>query len=76
MKILVAGGTGLIGSRLVNSLLLQNHSVIILSRNPLKHKKKFDSQVSFVDWKSTDVELLKNIDAVIKLSGEKLYQNF
>ena len=39
MKILVAGGTGLIGSRLVNSLLLQNHSVIILSRNPLKHKK-------------------------------------
>ena len=74
MKILVAGGTGLIGSRLVNSLLLQNHSVIILSRNPLKHKKKFDSQVSFVDWKSTDVELLKNIDAVIKLSGESVAQ--
>lgn len=74
MKILVAGGTGLIGSRLVNSLLLQNHSVIILSRNPLKHKKKFDSRVSFVDWQSTDVELLKNIDAVIKLSGESVAQ--
>lgn len=74
MKILVAGGTGLIGSRLVNSLLLQNHSVIILSRNPLKHKKKFDSQVSFVDWQSTDAELLKNIDAVIKLSGESVAQ--
>ena len=74
MKILVAGGTGLIGSRLVNSLLLQNHSVIILSRNPLKHKKKFDSRVSFVDWQSTDIELLKNIDAVIKLSGESVAQ--
>jgi len=74
MKILIAGGTGLIGSRLVNSLILQNHNVIILSRNPLKHKKKFDSQVSFVDWQSRDIESLKNIDAVIKLSGESVAQ--
>ena len=74
MKILVAGGTGLIGSRLVNSLTLQNHNVIILSRNPLKHKNKFDSRVNLVDWESTDIELLKDIDAVIKLSGESVAQ--
>lgn len=74
MKILIAGGTGLIGSRLINSLRLQSHNVIILSRNPSKHKKKFDSQVSFVDWQSTDVELLKDVDAVIKLSGESVVQ--
>ena len=74
MKILIAGGTGLIGSRLVNSLTLQDHNVIILSRNPLKHKNKFDSRVNFVDWQSTDIELLRNIDAVIKLSGESVAQ--
>ena len=74
MKILIAGGTGLIGSRLVNSLILQNHNVIILSRNPSKHKKKFDRQVNFIDWQSTDIELLKDIDAVIKLSGESVAQ--
>ena len=74
MKILIAGGTGLIGSRLVNSLILQNHNVVILSRNPLKHKNKFDSGVSFVDWQSNDIELLRNIDAVIKLSGESVAQ--
>ena len=74
MKILVAGGTGLIGSRLVNSLTLQNHNVIILSRDPLKHKNKFDSRVNLVDWESTDIELLKDIDAVIKLSGESVAQ--
>jgi uncharacterized protein (TIGR01777 family) len=74
MKILIAGGTGLIGSRLVNSLTLQSHNVIILSRNPSKHKNKFDSQVSFVDWQSTDIELLKDVDAVIKLSGESVSQ--
>ena len=74
MKILIAGGTGLIGSRLVNSLTLQNHNVVILSRNPLKHKNKFDSGVSFVDWQSNDIELLRNIDAVIKLSGESVAQ--
>lgn len=74
MKILIAGGTGLIGSRLVNYLILQNHNVVILSRNPLKHKNKFDSGVSFVDWQSNDIELLRNIDAVIKLSGESVAQ--
>ena len=74
MKILIAGGTGLIGARLVNSLILQNHTIVVLSRNPSKHIKKFDSQVSLVDWESNDIELLKNIDAVVKLSGESVAQ--
>ena len=74
MNILIAGGTGLIGSRLVDSLIAQNHNVVILSRNPLKHKNKFQSKVNFIDWNATDIELLKNIDAVIKLSGESVAQ--
>ena len=58
MKILIAGGTGLIGSRLVNSLTLQNHNVVILSRNPLKHKNKFDSvsAVIFAFIKATNIK--------------------
>ena len=30
--------------------------------------------MNFIDWNATDIELLKNIDAVIKLSGESVAQ--
>tara|TARA_Y100000389_G_scaffold41271_2_gene35951 strand:+ start:265 stop:1161 length:897 start_codon:yes stop_codon:yes gene_type:complete len=74
MKILIAGGTGLIGTRLVNSLRLQNHEVVILSRNPENFRNKFSNNVHLVSWESNDKVLLENIDAVIKLSGESVAQ--
>ena len=74
MKILIVGGTGLVGSRLVNSLISQNHHVIILSRNPSKYQNKFDQKVDFVDWNANEVKLLQNTDVVIKLSGENVAQ--
>jgi len=74
MKILIVGGTGLVGSRLVNSLISQNHHVIILSRNPSKYQNKFDQKVNFVDWDANEIGLLQNTDVVIKLSGENVAQ--
>ena len=35
-KILITGGTGLVGKRLSQMLIGQNHDVLILSRNPKK----------------------------------------
>lgn len=74
MKILIVGGTGLVGSRLANSLISQNHHVIILSRNPSKYQNKFDQKVNFVDWDANEIGLLQNTDVVIKLSGENVAQ--
>ena len=74
MNIIIVWVTWLIVARLVNSLILQNHTIVVLSRNPSKHIKKFDSQVSLVDWECNDIELLKNIDGVVKLSGESVAQ--
>ena len=36
MKILIAGGSGLIGRALTAELLRDNHKVVILSRNPAR----------------------------------------
>jgi len=41
MKILIAGGTGFVGSRLVSVLENNGHDIFVLSRNP---KKIFRSQ--------------------------------
>ena len=34
MRIIIAGGSGLIGNALTHDLLIDKHEVIILSRNP------------------------------------------
>jgi NAD dependent epimerase/dehydratase family enzyme len=39
-KVLITGGTGLIGVRLKKILIEKNHTVVILSRNP-KNKDEF-----------------------------------
>ncbi len=36
MRIIITGGTGLIGKALANALLADGHQVIVLSRNPDK----------------------------------------
>ncbi|MBN1668474.1 MAG: NAD-dependent epimerase/dehydratase family protein, partial [Anaerolineales bacterium] len=36
MRVIITGGTGLLGKNLVAALLKQGHEVIVLSRNPQK----------------------------------------
>ena len=74
MNILIVGGTGTIGTKLVESLLEKDHHIVLLSRNPKKYYKKFDDNVSLVDWNTNNLDLLKNINIVIKLSGESVMQ--
>jgi NAD dependent epimerase/dehydratase family enzyme len=40
MKVLITGGTGLIGSALARSLVQDGHEVVVLTRNPNKDKQK------------------------------------
>lgn len=64
-KILITGGTGLVGKRLTQMLIDKNHEVVILSRNP-KEKNEFKWNISsnYIDEKA-----LKNIDYIIHLAG-------
>jgi uncharacterized protein (TIGR01777 family) len=64
-KILITGGTGLVGKRLTEMLVDKNHEVVILSRNPSrKNEFKWDLSTNYLDEKA-----LKNTDYIIHLAG-------
>ena len=64
-KILITGGTGLVGRRLTALLTEKNHEVRILSRNPKNENEfKWDFSKGFVDDKA-----IENIDYIIHLAG-------
>ena len=64
-KILITGGTGLVGKRLTDMLIDKNHEVVILSRNPKnKNEFKWDVSSNYVDEKA-----LINTDYIIHLAG-------
>ncbi|ETS33587.1 TIGR01777 family protein [Photorhabdus temperata] len=71
MRILITGGTGLIGSRLVFQLLSLSHSITILSRSPQKVYSLFSKQAEC--WTTLkDKTDLNDFDAVINLAGEPI----
>jgi uncharacterized protein (TIGR01777 family) len=64
-KILITGGTGIVGTRLTALLTERNHEVRILSRNPKAvNEFKWDVPKNFIDEKA-----LENIDFIIHLAG-------
>lgn len=68
MKILISGGTGLIGSRLVE-LLDIDHQINILTRSP----RPSQGNVHYYKWdpkaNTMDEEALGGVDAIINLAG-------
>lgn len=64
-KILITGGTGLVGQRLTHLLLAKKHDVVILSRNPKKTNEfKWDLSKDYIDD-----EAFENVDFIIHLAG-------
>lgn len=71
MKLFITGGTGLVGSHLIELLLKEDHSVTVLSRNIDKAKAILGNQPGFCD--SLDkLHSLDGYDAVINLAGEPI----
>jgi uncharacterized protein (TIGR01777 family) len=69
MRYLIAGGTGLIGSALAESLLADGHKVSIISRNP----SIVNPELRAVSWdESALLEELVTADAVVNLAGASL----
>lgn len=70
MKILITGGSGMIGTALTTTLLTQRHEVIHIGRHPSNNKRvaffKADLRKSFPE------EALKGVDAVIHLAGKNV----
>lgn len=71
MKVLIAGGTGFIGSSLSRSLLADEHQVSILTRNARRLRVPHGAQA--VQWDGCTCEswlhIFNQADAVINLAG-------
>ena len=73
MKIAITGGTGFVGRALTEELLSHEHEILILTRNPDKHKAR--TGVKYVKWLSDGArpeETLEGIHAFINLAGESI----
>jgi uncharacterized protein (TIGR01777 family) len=78
-RILVTGGTGLIGSTLCNALIDRGDSVVGLSRDPERAAKSLP-RVEWHGWEAVRErpprEAFDGVDAVINLAGEPINQRW
>ena len=71
MNVLVAGGTGFIGSRLLESLRVDGHAVVLLTRSAAKAERRQTDGVRALEWGGPEwMKTLEKTDAVINLAGE------
>lgn len=76
MKVIITGGTGLIGASLAKSLLANGHEVILLTRSPAAQASKAPAGAQLVQWDGVTTQgwghLVDGSDAVINLAGESM----
>jgi uncharacterized protein (TIGR01777 family) len=68
-RVLIAGGTGLVGSYLSNKLYDKGYQVVLLSRKP-KIKSLYKEYYWNVDNQNIDTQALENVDFIVHLAGE------
>jgi len=75
-SIAVAGGTGFIGSALVDALAARGDRVILLARNAKAAKERWGAKASVAAWDGRTTgewaKLLDGVDAVVNLAGENV----
>ena len=73
MRVIITGGTGLIGRALSKSLSTDGHEVVILTRNP-RQDVKLPTGVQQVKWDATTAngwgDLVNGAGAIVNLAGE------
>jgi uncharacterized protein len=76
VRIVISGGTGLIGRALVEVLTAAGWEVVILTRQPASHRADLPGKVRLAEWDGRTVagwlQWLEGAEAVINLAGENL----
>lgn len=72
-KILITGGTGFIGQELRTLLLQEAHYIIVVTRDPKKYADESAKNQRFISWDDDLVEIMNEVDAVIHLAGEGVF---
>jgi len=76
MRVIITGGSGLIGCALLKELVKDGHEVIALSRSPEKIQARLPAGVRAVGWDARSSagwgDLMDGASAVVNLAGENL----
>jgi uncharacterized protein (TIGR01777 family) len=76
MRVIITGGTGLIGRLLAASLVKDGHEPIVLSRDPQRHQGQMPDGVRLVAWDAQSPQgwgdLADGADTIVNLVGENL----
>lgn len=71
MKVLIAGGTGFIGTALCRHLAARGHEVLVLTRAPERRPRR--EGIRYVAWETEEWgRALSGTDAVVNLAGESI----
>jgi len=77
MRVLITGGTGLVGARLIQRLEKRQDKVDLLTRRPAAARERFGPTVNVVEGDPTKpgpwMEAAAECDAVVNLAGENLF---
>lgn len=74
MKILITGGTGLIGQALIEELLQFEHQIVLFTRDKSIAKHRFSTPTPHLESIVDNVDDIdfNNLDAIINLAGEPI----
>jgi hypothetical protein len=76
MRVIITGGSGLIGRRLSAKLIDEGHEVIVLTRNPEKARSKLAAKVRTAQWDAATPEgwgeLINGDTAIVNLAGHPI----
>ncbi|KTD11870.1 nucleoside-diphosphate sugar epimerase [Legionella gratiana] len=72
MRIIVGGGTGLVGQTLIPELIQSRHEIHVLGRNEEKVKQVFSNTVQTTTWNKLDTLNPDEFDAIINLAGTSI----
>lgn len=76
MRVIITGGTGLIGRALVDDLSREDHEIIVLSRSPERYAGTMPAGVELVAWDARSAEgwgaLADGADAIVNLAAASL----
>lgn len=69
MRRIIAGATGLIGTRLINHWLAQGHELVVIGRSVKKIREEFGARVQAISWDSLSADDLHQTEVVVNLAG-------